>query len=475
MTTQPIKTTALDLTIDCQKILSCIARFERRGEKFGSDYIVKVLRGSCDRRIIAAGHNHLSTYGIGSDKSMNFWGNLVSFLIESHEIEADSRYGGSQKYDILRLNDRSWEVIHSKRNILITSKNWQNILIDSQKGSNQASMKSIVANSHSAGISISRIASIINKSEDRVFDILKNLIEDGYPVDINSLVTEAVQEKISQAFKELNCQDFKPVYDFLNHEYSYGLLFMAREKINQDNLFVENDGEIETSLNRMSGVSDTRVYGKTLDNNHQDSSLDLIEYFKTENQPLKKSLDSISKTLDSFSGATLEAKDGKISALYEALNAKDRELLELRYELQESYKEIEKERSNNLEQSKRDKKIEFNTQIKEVAKYTSNYNTELCAFIDQTQLDQTFSIELGKWLLSKLSHCLDNNQEVNLHDLIKIAQYKKRITDQGANYAHIIRSQRNLIAHEAVDPETLEVQNYLCLFSASLLLNEFSV
>ena len=77
--------------------------------------------------------------------------------------------------------------------------------------------------------------------------------------------------------------------------------------------------------------------------------------------------------------------------------------------------------------------------------------------------------------MSKLSHCLDNNQEAKLHDLIKIAQYKKRITDRGANYAHLIRSQRNLIAHEAVDPETLEVQNYLCLFSASLLLNEFSV
>ncbi|HEX5470591.1 MAG TPA: RecQ family ATP-dependent DNA helicase, partial [Lacipirellulaceae bacterium] len=44
-----------------QKILSCVLRV---GERYGADYISLVLTGSEDQRILAAGHNKLSTWGL---------------------------------------------------------------------------------------------------------------------------------------------------------------------------------------------------------------------------------------------------------------------------------------------------------------------------------------------------------------------------------------------------------------------------
>ncbi|MEO0530791.1 MAG: RecQ family ATP-dependent DNA helicase [Planctomycetota bacterium] len=55
----------LDLVDDplvlAQKIVSCVARLEQR---YGADYTCKVLAGSSEERILAAGHDQLSTYGL---------------------------------------------------------------------------------------------------------------------------------------------------------------------------------------------------------------------------------------------------------------------------------------------------------------------------------------------------------------------------------------------------------------------------
>ncbi|MBC8355047.1 MAG: DNA helicase RecQ [Planctomycetes bacterium] len=50
-----------DPTTIGQKILSCVLRLEQR---FGADYTAKVLAGSQEQRIIQAGHDQLSTYGL---------------------------------------------------------------------------------------------------------------------------------------------------------------------------------------------------------------------------------------------------------------------------------------------------------------------------------------------------------------------------------------------------------------------------
>lgn len=56
-----------DWTVEAQKFLSCVAR---TGERFGSRHIIDVLRGSTREKVTKNGHERLSTFGIGVDKSI---------------------------------------------------------------------------------------------------------------------------------------------------------------------------------------------------------------------------------------------------------------------------------------------------------------------------------------------------------------------------------------------------------------------
>ena len=47
-----------------QKILSSVVRQGQQGQSFGADYTAKVLKGSAEQRILANGHDRLSTYGL---------------------------------------------------------------------------------------------------------------------------------------------------------------------------------------------------------------------------------------------------------------------------------------------------------------------------------------------------------------------------------------------------------------------------
>ena len=78
-----------DALIVGQKILSSVVR---QGERFGSEYTSLVLKGSRDKRVVANGHDGLSTWGILADESQSSirdWiGQLVSqdFLVRVGEF-----------------------------------------------------------------------------------------------------------------------------------------------------------------------------------------------------------------------------------------------------------------------------------------------------------------------------------------------------------------------------------------------------
>ncbi|MGC1248673.1 MAG: DNA helicase RecQ [Spirulinaceae cyanobacterium] len=105
-----------DWTIEAQKFLSCVARCR---EKFGTNHIIDVLRGSRKQKVQQYGHHLLSTYGIGKDKTADAWKMLARSLL--HQGLVNQTTDG---YRILKLNKRSWEVLRSQRevNIAITKK-----------------------------------------------------------------------------------------------------------------------------------------------------------------------------------------------------------------------------------------------------------------------------------------------------------------------------------------------------------------
>lgn len=65
-------------TEDAQKVLSCIYRL---GQRFGINHLIEVLRGSKGAAIVDRGHDKLSTWGIGKDKSHEYWLSVIRQLI----------------------------------------------------------------------------------------------------------------------------------------------------------------------------------------------------------------------------------------------------------------------------------------------------------------------------------------------------------------------------------------------------------
>lgn len=81
-----------DATIPAQKILSCIYR---SGERFGQAHIIDILLGSRNEKVLANGHDKLSTYGIGKDQPRRMWQDILRQIIALRLIATDSAgYGG---------------------------------------------------------------------------------------------------------------------------------------------------------------------------------------------------------------------------------------------------------------------------------------------------------------------------------------------------------------------------------------------
>ncbi|MGF1482545.1 MAG: DNA helicase RecQ [Cyanophyceae cyanobacterium] len=100
-----------DWTIEAQKFLSCVARCR---ERFGMNHIIDVLRGSKKQKIEQYGHHLLSTYGIGKDRSVADWKRLGRSLLHQGLV-AETTDG----YRVLKLNQRSWEVLRKQRTVQI--------------------------------------------------------------------------------------------------------------------------------------------------------------------------------------------------------------------------------------------------------------------------------------------------------------------------------------------------------------------
>ncbi|MCK9140780.1 DNA helicase RecQ [Haemophilus influenzae] len=67
-----------DGLVDAQKVMSAIYRV---GQCFGAHYVIAVLRGMQNQKIIERQHDKLSVYGIGKDKSKEYWQSVIRQLI----------------------------------------------------------------------------------------------------------------------------------------------------------------------------------------------------------------------------------------------------------------------------------------------------------------------------------------------------------------------------------------------------------
>jgi ATP-dependent DNA helicase RecQ len=80
----------VDATREAQMFLSCV---KRTGGSFGRAHIAAVLRGSRDKRVVARGHDRISTYGIGRHWDDLRWRALAEELIRLGCLDR-SEHGG---------------------------------------------------------------------------------------------------------------------------------------------------------------------------------------------------------------------------------------------------------------------------------------------------------------------------------------------------------------------------------------------
>ncbi|MBN2297999.1 MAG: DNA helicase RecQ [Deltaproteobacteria bacterium] len=76
----------IDVTEDARKALSCVYRV---GQRFGMTHVIDVLRGAQKERIFQLGHDRLTTYAIGADKSREYWNSLLRHLVHHGFLEQD--------------------------------------------------------------------------------------------------------------------------------------------------------------------------------------------------------------------------------------------------------------------------------------------------------------------------------------------------------------------------------------------------
>jgi ATP-dependent DNA helicase RecQ len=105
-----------DWTIEAQKLLSCVYRFEKhgRGNTYGLSHTIDVLLGSKCDKVLKNGHDTLSTYGLGKDRTKDEWRMLGRSLL--HQGLVDETTDG---YSVLTLNALSYEILYNKRKVEI--------------------------------------------------------------------------------------------------------------------------------------------------------------------------------------------------------------------------------------------------------------------------------------------------------------------------------------------------------------------
>lgn len=98
-----------DATEDARKALSCVYRV---GQSFGIKHVIDVLRGSDNERVRKLGHDRLSTYAIGTDKSEIEWSSLIRQLIHHGYLLQDIEH-----YSVLRLTPESRPLLRGEKNL----------------------------------------------------------------------------------------------------------------------------------------------------------------------------------------------------------------------------------------------------------------------------------------------------------------------------------------------------------------------
>jgi ATP-dependent DNA helicase RecQ len=100
-----------DASESAQKLLSCIYR---SGQRFGAGHVIDVLRGQLTEKVEQYGHDKLSTFGIGKERSEKQWRSLIRQLLVRGLLEVDV-----QGFGALRLTEKCRSVLRGEEKLAL--------------------------------------------------------------------------------------------------------------------------------------------------------------------------------------------------------------------------------------------------------------------------------------------------------------------------------------------------------------------
>ena len=98
-----------DVTLEANKIISCVARLGQRGRCVGRSTIVDILRGSKAEKMHTEGYDSLSTYGIMADDSTKHVREVLDGLVEKGVLDI-----GQGKYPVVVFTQKAADFLHQK-------------------------------------------------------------------------------------------------------------------------------------------------------------------------------------------------------------------------------------------------------------------------------------------------------------------------------------------------------------------------
>jgi ATP-dependent DNA helicase RecQ len=117
-----------DGTVAAQQLLSCVYR---TGQRFGAAHVIDVLRGEETEKVAQRGHDKLSTFGIGRERSAKEWRAIARQCIALGLLEVDH-----DSYGALRLTGASRAVLKGEQAIMLRA--WREATRSRRKGASQA-------------------------------------------------------------------------------------------------------------------------------------------------------------------------------------------------------------------------------------------------------------------------------------------------------------------------------------------------
>ncbi len=100
-----------DITVEAQKILSCIFRLSQRGESENASAVADILCGRETERVCEKNYKTLSTFGIMRDTAISAVRDIIAFLCDGGYISCEE--------GTLHLTDSAQELVKSRRTLLM--------------------------------------------------------------------------------------------------------------------------------------------------------------------------------------------------------------------------------------------------------------------------------------------------------------------------------------------------------------------